>query len=250
MSYFKYENINIYYRVSGEGRPLVIIHGDTASSKMFTPELKFYSKNFKVILLDLVGQGKSQRVDKLPLNYWDFNATLVIELCKHLGISDVNLLGTSGGAIVALNAVLKQPNLFNKVIVDSFMGENLSYEFAKKIIDDRKIAKSKLGCKLFWFIMHGLDWKDVIDQNTNLIIDFSRDIGDFFHYELSSIENNVLITGSAKDELIPNMEDILKGINLKMKNSKLVIFESGNHPAMFSNKKEFRNLVLKFLPKE
>ncbi len=247
MSYFKYKNINIYYRVSGEGRPLVIIHGDTASSKMFIPELKFYSKNFKVILLDLVGQGKSHRIDKLPLNYWDFNSTLIIELCKHIGITDVNLLGTSGGAIVALNAVLKQPSLFNRIIVDSFIGEHLSYEFAKKIVDDRKIAKGKLCSNLFWFIMHGFDWKNVIDQNTNLIIDFSRDIGDFFNYELSNIENNVLITGSTKDDLIPNIESTLKDINLKMKNSKLVIFENGNHPAMFSNKKEFRNLVLKFL---
>lgn len=144
MSYFKFENSKIYYRVSGEGSPLIIIHGDTASSKMFMSELKFYSKNFKVILVDLLGQGKSQRVDKLPLNYWNFNANMIIELCKHIGISDVNLLGTSGGAIVALNAVLKQPNLFNRIIVDSFMGENLSYEFAKKIVDDRKISKKQI----------------------------------------------------------------------------------------------------------
>jgi pimeloyl-ACP methyl ester carboxylesterase len=247
MSYFKYENINIYYRVSGEGTPLVIIHGDTASSKMFIPELKFYSKNFKVILVDLVGQGKSQRVDKLPLNYWDFNASLIIELCNRIGINDINLLGTSGGAIVALNAVLKQPNLFNRIIADSFMGENLSYEFAKRIVDDRKIAKNKLSSKLFWFIMHGFDWKNVIDQNTNLIIDFSRNIGNFFDYELSNIENKVLITGSSKDDLIPNVQSTLKAINLKMKNSKLVVFENGNHPAMFSNKEKFRNLVLQFL---
>lgn len=142
---------------------------------------------------------------------------------------------------------MKQPNLFNRIVVDSFMGENLSYEFAKKIVDDRKIAKSKLCSKLFWFIMHGFDWKNVIDQNTNLIKDFSRNIGDFFNYELSNIENTVLITGSSKDDLISNIESTLKGINLKMKNSELVIFENGNHPAMFSNKKEFRNLVLKFL---
>ncbi|QZY56483.1 alpha/beta fold hydrolase [Crassaminicella profunda] len=247
MSYFEYKNLNIYYRVFGEGKPLVIIHGDTASSKMFIPELKFYSKNFKVILLDLVGQGKSQRVDKLPLNYWHFNSILVIELCKYLGISNVNLLGTSGGAIVALNAVLEEPNLFNKIIVDSFIGENLSYDFAKKIVDDRKIAKSMLGSKLFWFIMHGFDWKNVIDQNTNLIINFSRNISNFFNYNLSNIENNVLITGSLKDDLIPNIESTLKSINLKIENSKLVIFENGNHPAMFSNKEEFRNLVLEFL---
>lgn len=115
------------------------------------------------------------------------------------------------------------------------------------IMQDRKIAKSKLGSKLFWFMMHGFDWENVIDQNTNLIINFSRNIGNFFDCNLSSIENDVLITGSLKDDLIPNIESILKSINLKIENSKLVIFKSGNHPAMFSNKKEFRNLALNFL---
>lgn len=247
MSYFKYQNFNIYYKVYGEGKPLVIIHGDTASSKMFMPELKFYSKNFKVILLDLVGQGKSQRVNELPLNYWHFNGMLVIELCKYLGIAEVNLLGTSGGAIIALNAVLENPNLFDKIIVDSFMGENLQYEFAEKILDDRKIAKSKLSSKLFWFMMHGYDWKNVIDQNTNLIMNFARDKGNFFESDLRTIKNDILITGSLKDDLIPNIENILKSINLKIENSKLVLFKNGNHPAMFSNKKEFGNLVLNFL---
>lgn len=247
MSYFKYENFNIYYKIYGEGKPLVIIHGDTASSKMFMPELKFYSKNFKVILLDLVGQGKSQRVNELPLNYWHFNGMLVIELCKYLGISNVNLLGTSGGAIIALNVVLENPKLFDKIILDSFMGENLQYEFAKKILDDRKIAKSKLNSKLFWFMMHGFDWKNVIDQNTNLIMNFAREKGNFFEYDLKNIKNDTLITGSLKDDLIPNIENILKSINSKIENSKLVVFKNGNHPAMFSNKKEFRNLVLNFL---
>lgn len=247
MSYFEFENFKIYYKVSGEGEPLVIIHGDTASSKMFIPELEFYSKNHKVILVDLLGQGKSERVVKLPLNYWDINANMIIALCRYLNVNNINLLGTSGGAIVALNCVLKQPDLFNKIIIDSFIGENLSYEFAQKIANDRNLAKRKLSSKLFWFIMHGFDWKYVIDQNTDLIMDFSKNIGDFFVYELSDIKNRVLITGSLKDDLIPDIKTILESINIKIKDSRLVIFNEGNHPAMFSNKKEFRNLVLEFL---
>lgn len=247
MSYFEFENFKIYYKVSGEGKPLVIIHGDTASSKMFIPELEFYSKNHKVILVDLLGQGKSERVVKLPLNYWDINANMIIALCRYLNVNNINLLGTSGGAIVALNCVLKQPDLFNKIIIDSFIGENLSYEFAQKIANDRNLAKRKLSSKLFWFIMHGFDWNYVIDQNTDLIMDFSKNIGDFFGYELSDIKNRVLITGSLKDDLIPDIKTILERINIKIKDSRLAIFNEGNHPAMFSNKKEFRNLVLEFL---
>lgn len=246
MSYFEYKNYNIYYKEYGEGIPLLLIHGDSASSRMFMPELKFYSKNFRVITLDLVGQGKSKRVSELPLNYWHFNAMLIIELCKHIGISNVNLLGTSGGAIVALNAVLEEPKLFNKIIADSFLGEKISYEFAQKIIDDREKAKHKLSSKLFWFMMHGHDWKYVIDQNTDLINNFSKKISYFYNNSVSNIENEIIITGSKKDDLIPNIESILENMNSKIQNSKLVLFEKGNHPAMFSNSKEFRKLVLNF----
>lgn len=247
MSYFKYENYNIYYKESGQGIPLILIHGDSASSKMFMPELKFYSKNFRVITLDLIGQGKSQRVPELPLNYWHANGMMIIELCRHIGIKNVNLLGTSGGAIIALNAVMEEPELFNKVIADSFLGESISVQLAEKIIKDREKAEHKLGSKLFWLMMHGHDWKYVIDQNTDLINNFSRRIGSFYNKDLDSIKNEVMITGSRKDELIPDVEGRLKDVNLKMKNSRLILFEKGNHPAMFSNSREFRRLVLEFL---
>ena len=144
MSYFNYENYKIYYKECGKGVPVILIHGDSASSKMFIPELKFYSKNFRVIAPDLIGQGKSERVSNLPLNYWYENGLMIIELCRYLGINNVNLIGTSGGAIVALNAALEEPHLFNKKIADSFLGEEISCEYAEKVVLERENAKSKL----------------------------------------------------------------------------------------------------------
>lgn len=247
MAYFEYEDYKIYYKEYGEGIPLILIHGDTASSKMFMPELKFYGENFRIITVDLIGQGKSKRVSKLPLNYWNCNAKMIIQLCRHLGISKVNLLGTSGGAIVALNAALEEPDLFNKIIADSFLGEEISYEYAVTIIKDREKAKWKFSSKLFWFMMHGHDWKYVVDQNTDLIESFSKGIGCFYNNSLNNIKNDILITGSKKDDLIPDIESRLKEICSKIPNSQLVLFEEGNHPAMFSNNKGFRKLVIDFL---
>lgn len=249
MSYFNFENNNIFYKECGKGEPLILIHGDSASSRMFMPELKFYSKNFRTIIVDLIGQGKSERVKKLPLDYWNANGKMIAALCRHIGINKVNMIGTSGGAIVALNAVIHAPELFNKVIADSFIGEKLTLEFAEQTIKERENSKKKISSKIFWFMMHGHDWRYVVDQNTLLISEFSKEIGNFFHKDISSIKNEVLITGSRKDDLIPDIENILKGINSKIENSKLVIFERGNHPAMLSNIKEFRNIVLDFFNK-
>ena len=45
MSYFIYETKNIYYQVTGHGKPLMLLHGDTASSKMFEMVLPLYSRH-------------------------------------------------------------------------------------------------------------------------------------------------------------------------------------------------------------
>lgn len=247
MSYFKYKNSKIYYDKFGTGKPLVIIHGDTASSKMIMSEAKYYAKYYQVIILDLIGQGRSERVENLPIDYWYANGHVVVELCRFLSLKDVNLLGASGGALTALNAVLIEPGLFDKIIADSFIGESISIKDALTIADEREHSKKNLSCKNFWSMMHGDDWQKVIDQSTKMLVEFSQTKGNFFNKELEEILNPVLFTGSRCDELIPQLEDILLNIHCKIKNSKLIIFDNGNHPAMISCKSEFRQKVIDFL---
>ena len=65
MSYFKYHNKSIFYQEIGAGTPLIFLHGNTASSKMFEMLLPLYKENFSVILIDFLGNGQSDRMDML-----------------------------------------------------------------------------------------------------------------------------------------------------------------------------------------
>ena len=116
MSYFNYQLKKIFYKEVGGGKPLVMLHGDTASSVMFELLLPLYQENFRVILIDFLGNGKSDRVEKFPENLWITQAEQVIALIEHLKIEKVNLLGTSGGAWVAINTALKRPDLIDRVV--------------------------------------------------------------------------------------------------------------------------------------
>jgi pimeloyl-ACP methyl ester carboxylesterase len=69
MAYFKFDNNNVYYKIVGNGKPLLLLHGNTVSSKMFNSILKVYSKNHKVITLDFPGHGKSSRLDKFETDF-------------------------------------------------------------------------------------------------------------------------------------------------------------------------------------
>ncbi len=50
----------IYYEIYGEGKPLLLLHGYTQSSKSWIPYVKDYEKEYEVYLIDLTGHGKSE----------------------------------------------------------------------------------------------------------------------------------------------------------------------------------------------
>ena len=51
MSYFYYQSKKIYYTEGGSGIPVLFLHGNTASSKMFELLMPLYEDRFHVILL-------------------------------------------------------------------------------------------------------------------------------------------------------------------------------------------------------
>ena len=74
MSYFIYQSKKIYYSEQGFGKPVVFLHGDTASSKMFEPLMPLYADKFRCILMDFLGNGRSDRVDSFSPDMWQDEA--------------------------------------------------------------------------------------------------------------------------------------------------------------------------------
>ena len=131
MSYFEYEGKRIFYEETGCGRHLLLLHGNTASSKMFSQVAEQYSKDFKVILIDFLGHGRSDRLKSFPADLWFYEAGQVVAFLREKQYRDVCIIGSSGGAIVAINAALEAPELVGKVIADSFEGESANKAFPK-----------------------------------------------------------------------------------------------------------------------
>ena len=129
MSYFIYQSKKIYYSEQGSGKPVLFLHGDTASSKMFEFLVPLYTDHFKVILIDFLGNGKSDRVEKFPVDLWQEEARQTIALLEHLQYGKVDLVGTSGGAWVAVNVALERPDLVGRIVADSFDGRTLAEYF-------------------------------------------------------------------------------------------------------------------------
>lgn len=93
--------INIAYQDSGEGKPLILIHGWPSTSQMFESQLvELPKQGVRCIAYDRRGFGKSDQ----PFNGYDYDtlASDLDQLIKKLDLTNVTLLGFSmgGGEVV------------------------------------------------------------------------------------------------------------------------------------------------------
>lgn len=247
MSYFIYQSKKIYYSEQGSGMPVVFLHGDTASSKMFEFLLPLYTDNFKVILIDFLGNGKSDRVEEFPVDLWQEEARQTIALLEHLQYGKVNLVGTSGGAWVAINAALERPDLVERVVADSFDGRTLAEDFAENLVKERSTAKKDEQAAGFYEWCQGEDWEEVVDKNTDALLRCAKENRPLFWKPLEQLRNPMLLMGSKGDEMV--RKDFLAEYETiaGLTGAEICIFESGFHPAIASNGEQAAEVISRFL---
>src|SRR3954470_18151341 len=56
----KANGVNYYYSVSGQGEPVLLLHGGLGSGDMFQPILPKFTDHRRVILVDLQGHGRTE----------------------------------------------------------------------------------------------------------------------------------------------------------------------------------------------
>lgn len=251
MPFFKYKNQNVYYEKTGTGHPLILLHGNTASSKMFDSVIELYKNDFTVIVIDFLGHGKSDRTASFPTDFWYDEAMQVIEFVERMKYNKVNLIGTSGGALVAINIALERSDLVHKIIADSFEGENALDIVAEIIEDDRSSSKQNSDSVDFWIYNHGADWEQVVDNDTTVTLKHYAEIKNFFHKDLSTIQVPALLTFSTRDEFAEfiDLKSVYGKMTRKAAKCEMHIFDNGGHPAMITNAKEFSAIAVNFLKK-
>ncbi|MCR4795283.1 MAG: alpha/beta hydrolase [Ruminococcus sp.] len=251
MSYFTFDGKNVFYEESGVGTPLLLMHGNTASSKMYNEISKRYASDFNVIMIDFLGHGRSDRLSEFPTDLWFYEAQQVISFLRYKDYKNVYIIGSSGGAIVALNVALEAPELVGKIIADSFEGEKADKRFTRQLIMDRNKAVNDDAARGFFEYMHGSDWKNIVENDTEAIIRHEKEIGNFFHKPLSELKADLMLTGSKKDSFMYKISDnyyetVYSQILKQIPHGKMHLFESGDHPAFITNSLLFYDISMDF----
>jgi pimeloyl-ACP methyl ester carboxylesterase len=101
------------------GRPLILLHGLLLSQEMHRPLAKdLAARGNRVITLDLLGHGASER----PRDMWRYSmamfGTQVVALMDHLGIERAVVMGTSLGANTALEVAAHSPERLQGMVIE------------------------------------------------------------------------------------------------------------------------------------
>jgi 3-oxoadipate enol-lactonase len=119
----------IWYKVTGEGRPLLQIHGSAFGHKNFAVMTPLMAPHFATIDFDLPGYGESRGAPR-P-GGMEGLATLVGEFIVAIGQDKVSIHGTSFGAMIALTLAATQPQLVDRLILSCFMAR---YDLAARLM--------------------------------------------------------------------------------------------------------------------
>lgn len=118
--YYNIRGIKMYCEIYGQGKPLLMIHGNGGSIRSFENNIPYFSKKYKVIIADSRAQGKT--TDTKDSLSFEMMADDEAALLDALHIDSAYVIGWSDGGITALLMAMRHPE---KVIKLASTGANL-----------------------------------------------------------------------------------------------------------------------------
>jgi len=259
MPYVKVNGYNIYYEIHGDGEPVILLNGILANTTSWSLQVPALINNgFKVILMDFIGQGKS---DKPMIKYnMEMHADFVKGLLDHLGIDKVNVVGISYGGEVGLIFTLKYQEMVKSLTTICSISK---VNRVIKAMADRWLlaARFKSGRFLFQIMYPDIYSDEFIENKWEFIqstapnfdlVDFDAfiellksfmelDITDKLH----KIKVPTLVIAAAGDKIKPIK--YVKIIHEKIEGSVFKVIEDAGHLVIWEKPELVNNVLINFL---
>ena len=225
-----------YYEVYGQGEPLVLIHGNGGNIAYMKPQIEYFARKYRVIVMDCRGRGKSE-LGKDSLTYTQMGKDIVAIL-NYLHLDSAYVVGRSDGGILALLLAIDYPQKVKKAVA---FAANLTPDTAglyswnyAEVIRDRKHADEMLSKK-----DTTQNWKVI--QQRNRMMEFQPHIT---ASDLRKIQCPVLVMSTDRD-IIPEEHTLFIYRNISKSN--LCILTGENHYVTKDNPDLFNSIVGKYL---
>jgi 3-oxoadipate enol-lactonase len=139
---------DLYYEMSGEGEPVLLIHGLGGSAQDWDRQIAAFRSSYRVIAFDLRGHGRSEKPIG-PYTVAQF-ARDAAGLLGALGIDSAHVVGWSLGGMVAFQLAVDRPDLVRSLVVVNAMPEFHVRTYAERLwLHQRQMTVRVLGMRHF-----------------------------------------------------------------------------------------------------
>lgn len=262
MAYMQILGKNIYYEEHGEGDVIVFLNGIMMSTKSWSAFTDMFSEDYKVLYVDLMDQGLSDKADELYTQ--DVHVEMLKELLKNLNYNKVHLFGISYGGEVAQLFALKYGHMIKSLILANTTSyTNKSMQDLERAWDH---AASTYDGSIFFnvtmpsiysykFYEENIEWLREREKTFNRLLDenwyngFRRAIKSANNLNttdrLHEINVPTMIISSELDTITPveYQEVLYKNIP----NARWTLIKDAGHASMYEKPYEFASILLGFL---
>ena len=256
MPYFRSGDVKLHYQDEGQGEALLFLHGFTCDHRMWQAQLQFFSSNFRVLVLDSRGHGKSEAPETGYSRDHRVEDTKL--LLEELKIDKVHLVGLSMGGSTAIGFALKYTERLKSMVLVSTGAAGHSPGKKIGILDEIALTKGINAAKekwlewiLVWFNKRDpeigrLIRKMVNDHSGAIWIDPMR--GKYPRTidveNAHKIKARTLIVAGQLDHLFVELSEKL---HQEIKNSQLILLENAGHMLNLEYPAEFNAELSNFL---
>ena len=247
---------DIYIEDIGKGSPLVFVHGFLGSSDMWVPQIKYFKKNFRVLVPALPGFGKSNKIKSC--NSIECMAIAILNSLKKKNITKFNLLGHSmGGMIVQEIAKLAGDQIIKLICygtgaIGNIPGRFETIEESRKKLKINGLKDTADRIAKTWFIENNkakyfylctdAGKATTLEAADNGLIAMKNWSG---IENLKDIKNETLIIWGDQDKAY-NYNQV-ETLNDNISNSILKVIKDCSHNVHLEKPDEFNNCVSEFL---
>jgi pimeloyl-ACP methyl ester carboxylesterase len=108
-------DIDLYYEITGQGQPVLLIHGLGSSTRDWEYQTTAFSTLYQVVALDVRGHGQS---DKPPGPYSiPLFTTDTAELMRSLELGPSHIVGISMGGWIAFQLAIDTPDMVQSLVI-------------------------------------------------------------------------------------------------------------------------------------
>lgn len=115
--YVHVNGMKMYYEVSGEGEPLIVLHGAYMNIPTMGDIIPKLAKAHKVYALEFQGHGRTTDINR-RITYQNL-ADDVAAFMNALGLTKANVFGYSMGAVAGLQLAIRHPEKVNRLVAAS-----------------------------------------------------------------------------------------------------------------------------------